>query len=38
MPRWRNTSRDAEDLLATALPQLALDQPLTALTSMHMHS
>ncbi|MGA2282865.1 MAG: CpaF family protein [Candidatus Dormibacteria bacterium] len=37
MPRWRTTAtRDTQDVLATALPQMALEQPLTALAAMQL--
>jgi len=38
MPRWRNANRDPQDVLATALPQMALEQPLTALSAMQLRS
>jgi pilus assembly protein CpaF len=36
MPRWGAGNREAQDVLATALPQLALEQPLTALSAMQL--
>jgi len=38
MPRWHTTTRGSQDLLATALPQMALEQPLTALNVMQLSS
>ena len=38
MPRWHTTTRGSQDLLATALPQMALEQPLTALNAMQLSS
>ncbi|MGD1035113.1 MAG: hypothetical protein ABR977_11855, partial [Candidatus Dormibacteria bacterium] len=38
MPRWHTTTRASQDLLATALPQMALEQPLTALNAMQLSS
>jgi pilus assembly protein CpaF len=36
MPRWHTANREAQDVLATALPQMALEQPLTALSAMQL--
>jgi pilus assembly protein CpaF len=38
MPRWHTTDRGSQDVLATALPQMALDQPLNALSAMQLSS
>ena len=38
MPRWHTTDRGSQEVLATALPQMALDQPLNALSAMQLSS
>jgi len=38
MPRWRTTTTGNRELVSSALPQLAADQPLTALNAMQLLS